>query len=162
MNHMLFNVYICSLSGYRLHGAIVRVIATSMVNRVFEPWPGQTRNDKIGIHCFCSSKNTTFRRKSKYWLSANQNDVSWYGEMSIHRLLFQLELYKIELNILVKYKADFIIISLKMNLLSPAYTWKVSLNNNHSLIKLYSSQVLHYLTDLLLDFFKGILADSRQ
>jgi hypothetical protein len=43
---------------------------------------------------------------------------------------------KIQLGVLVKYKADLIIISLKINLFSPWYSWKIAelvLNNNHSL-----------------------------
>ena len=43
---------------------------------------------------------------------------------------------KIQLGVLIKYKADLIIISLKINLFSPWYSWKIAelaLNNNHSL-----------------------------
>jgi hypothetical protein len=43
---------------------------------------------------------------------------------------------KIQLSVLVWYKADLIIIPLKINLFSPWYSWKIAelvLNNNHSL-----------------------------
>ena len=58
--------------------------------------------------------------------------------MSIRRLLFQCaSIIKFKLSMLVKYKADLItIISLKINLFSPWYSWKIvelALNNNHSL-----------------------------
>ena len=45
-------------------------------------------------------------------------------------------LKKIQLSMLVWYKVDLIIISLKINLFSPWYSWKIdelALNNNHSL-----------------------------
>ena len=57
--------------------------------------------------------------------------------MSICRLLFQwASTIKIQLSILVKYKANLITISLKINLFSPWYSWKIAeltLSNNHSL-----------------------------
>jgi hypothetical protein len=43
---------------------------------------------RIGICCF-SAKHTAFRRKSKDWLARNQDNVSEWGDMSIHGLLFQ-------------------------------------------------------------------------
>jgi hypothetical protein len=59
------------------------------------------------------------------------------GDMSIHRLLFQwASTIKIQLNVLVYYKEDFIIISMTINLHSPLCSWKIAelaLNNNHSL-----------------------------
>ena len=58
-------------------------------------------------------------------------------DISIHGLLFQwASTTKIQLSVLVKYKVDPIIISLKINLFSPWYSWKIAelaLNNNHSL-----------------------------
>ena len=35
------------------------------------------------------AKHAVLRRKSKYWLGQNQNDVSEWGDMTIHGLLFQ-------------------------------------------------------------------------
>jgi hypothetical protein len=59
--------------------------------------------------------------------------------MSISGLLFQwTSTIKIQLSMLVKYKAD-LIISLKINLFSLWYSWKIAelvLNNNHSLTPL--------------------------
>ena len=45
---------------------------------------------KIGIICSFSANHTALRRKSKDWLARNQNNVSDWSDMSIHRLLFQL------------------------------------------------------------------------
>ena len=64
------------------------MIASSAVNRRFEPRSGQTRDDKIGICCF-SAKHTTLRRKNKDWLDRNQNNVSEWNDMSTGGLLFQ-------------------------------------------------------------------------
>ena len=63
--------------------------------------------------------------------------MSEWGDMSIHGLLFQwASTIKIQLSMLVYYKAD-LIISLKINLFSPSYSWKIAelaLNSNHSLL----------------------------
>ena len=115
---------------------MINVLASSAVDHWFEPWSWQIKDYKIGICCF-SSKHAALRRKSKDWLARNQNNVSEWGDMSIHRLLFQwASTIKIQLNVLVQYKADLIIISLKISLFSPWYSWKIAelaLSNNHSL-----------------------------
>ena len=67
---------------------MVSVLVSSAVDRGLEPCSGQTKDYKIGICCF-SAKHTALRRKSKDWLARNQNNVSEWGDMSIHRLLFQ-------------------------------------------------------------------------
>ena len=43
---------------------------------------------KIGI-CYFSAKHTTLSRKSKHWLARNQDNVSEWGDLFIHGLLFQ-------------------------------------------------------------------------
>ena len=48
----------------------------------------QTKDYKIGICCF-SAKHAALRRKSKDWLTQNQNNVSEWNDMSTHGLLFQ-------------------------------------------------------------------------
>ena len=67
---------------------MVSVLASSVVDRGFEPRSGQTKDYKIGICCF-SAKHAALRRKSKDWLARNQENVSEWGDMFIHRLLFQ-------------------------------------------------------------------------
>jgi hypothetical protein len=70
-------------------------------------------------------------------LRQNQDNVSEWGNISIRGLLFQwASTIKIQLSVLIWYKADLIIISLKINLFSPWYSWKIAelaLKNNHSL-----------------------------
>jgi hypothetical protein len=67
---------------------VVSVLASSAVDDGFEPRSGQTKDYKIGI-CFFSAKDTVLRRKSKDWLTQNQNNVSEWSDMSIRELLFQ-------------------------------------------------------------------------
>jgi hypothetical protein len=67
---------------------MVRVLATSAVDRGFESRSGQTKDFKIGICCF-STKHAGLRRKSKDWLARNQNNVSEGSDMSHRGLLFQ-------------------------------------------------------------------------
>ena len=69
-------------------GVVVSVLASSAVDDGFEPRSGQSKDYKIGICCF-SAKHTTLRRKSKDWLTQNQNNVSEWSDMSIRELLFQ-------------------------------------------------------------------------
>ena len=77
------------------------------------------------------------RRKSKHWLARNHNNVSEWSDISTCGLLFQwTSTIEIQLSMMVYYKADLIIISLKIKLFSPWYGWKITelaLNNNHSL-----------------------------
>jgi hypothetical protein len=67
---------------------MVSVLASSVVVRGFDPRSGQTKDYKIGICCF-SAKLASLRRKSKYWLNRNQDNVSECDDMSIYGLLFQ-------------------------------------------------------------------------
>ena len=67
---------------------MVSVLASSAVNRGFEPRSSQTKDYEIGICCF-SAKHAALKKKSKDWLARNQNNVSEWGDMSICGLLFQ-------------------------------------------------------------------------
>ena len=67
---------------------MVSVLASSAVDRGFEPQSGQTKDYKIGICCF-SAKQAALRGKSKDLLTRNQNNVSEWSDMSIRGLLFQ-------------------------------------------------------------------------
>ena len=66
---------------------MVSVLASSAVDRGFEPQSGQTKDCEIGICCFFA-KHTALRRKSKEWLARNQNNVSEWSNMSVRGLLF--------------------------------------------------------------------------
>ena len=66
---------------------MVSVLASSAVDRGFWPRSDQTKDYKIGICCF-STKHAALRRKSKDWLVWNEDNVSEWGDMSIHELFF--------------------------------------------------------------------------
>ena len=67
---------------------MVSKLFSSALDRGFERRSGQTKDYKIGICCF-SAKHAALRRKSKYWLARNQNNVSEWSDMSTRGLLFQ-------------------------------------------------------------------------
>ena len=67
---------------------MVSMLASSAVDRGFEPRSGQTKDYKIGICCFFA-KNAALRRKSKDWLAQNQNNVSEWSDISTRGMLFQ-------------------------------------------------------------------------
>jgi hypothetical protein len=73
---------------HRIGGIMVSVLASSAVDRGFDPGSGQTKNYKIGICCFFA-KHAALRRKSKYWLARNQNNMSEWSDISTRGLLFQ-------------------------------------------------------------------------
>ncbi len=56
-------------------GIMVSMLASSAVDRGFEPRSGQTKDYKIVFCCF-SAKHAALRRKIKDWLARNQNNVS--------------------------------------------------------------------------------------
>ena len=71
----------------RIGCVMVSVLASSAVDRGFEPRSGQTKDFKIGI-CSFSAKHAVLRRKSKDWLARNQNKVSEWNDMFTRGLLF--------------------------------------------------------------------------
>ena len=89
---------------------MVSMLASSAVDRGFEPWSSQTKDCKIGICCF-SVKHAALRSKNKDLLDRNQNNVSEWSDMSIRGLLFQwASTIKIPIGVLVENKADLVII----------------------------------------------------
>jgi hypothetical protein len=71
----------------RIGGVVIKVLASSAVDRGLEPRSGQTKDYKIGICCF-SAKQAALRRNNKDWLARNQNNVSEWSDMSFRGLLF--------------------------------------------------------------------------
>jgi hypothetical protein len=67
---------------------MVSVLASSVVDRWFEPLLGQTKDYKIGICCFYA-KHASLRRKNKDWLARNQDNLSKWDDTSNRGLLFQ-------------------------------------------------------------------------
>ena len=64
------------------------VLVSSVVDRGFEPWSGQTKDYEIGMCCL-SAKHAALRRKSKDWMTRNQNNVFEWSDISTRGLLFQ-------------------------------------------------------------------------
>jgi hypothetical protein len=64
---------------------MVSVLTSSVVDRVFELRSDQTKDYKIGMCCF-STKHTTLRRKSKDWLTWNQDNVFRRVERQVYPL----------------------------------------------------------------------------
>jgi hypothetical protein len=65
---------------------MVSVLASTSVDHGFESRSGQAKGYYIGICCF-SAKHAALRRKSKYWLARNKDNVSEWGDMSMRGLL---------------------------------------------------------------------------
>ena len=72
----------------RIDGVIFSVLASSVVDRGFEPMSGQTKYYNIGIWCFFA-KQAALRRKNKDLLVRNQDNVSDWSDMTTCGLLFQ-------------------------------------------------------------------------
>ena len=80
---------------------MVNMLASSAVDRGFEPRSGQTKDYEIGMCCF-SALHAASRRKSKDWSARNQNNVSEWSDMYIRGLLIQLaNTINIQLSVLV-------------------------------------------------------------
>ena len=60
--------------------ASVSVLASSVVDRGFVSRSSQTKDYKIGICCF-SAKHAALRKKSKSWLTRNQDNVSEWSDI---------------------------------------------------------------------------------
>ena len=73
---------------FHFHCVMVSVLASSAVDRGFEPQSAQSKDYKIGICCF-SAKRAALSIKSKDWLARNQNNASEWSDMSTRGLLFQ-------------------------------------------------------------------------
>ena len=67
---------------------MVSVIASSAVDRGFEPRSGQTTDYELDMRCF-SAKHTALRRNSKDYLAWNQDNVAEWGNISFRGLLLQ-------------------------------------------------------------------------
>jgi hypothetical protein len=77
--HELFAIYFVACPTLKknkkqknIDGVMVNMLASNIVNRGLKPWSGKTEDYKIGICCF-SAKHAALRRKSKDWLTQNQD-----------------------------------------------------------------------------------------
>ena len=95
------HVFILFMLWNHIGGVMVSVLASSAVDRGFEPRSGQTKNYKISICCF-SVKSAAVKKKSKDWLAWNRNNVPNWNEMCTRGLLFQwASTTEIKLSVLV-------------------------------------------------------------
>ena len=85
-NCVVYTTYIYRFD--RISGVMVSVLASSAVDRGFEPRSGQTKDYAIGICCF-SAKHAALRRRIKDRLARNKNNLSEWSDMSTRGLLFQ-------------------------------------------------------------------------
>ena len=80
---------------------MVSVLASSAVDRGFEPRSGQIKDYKIGIYCY-SAKDAALKRKDKDWLVRDNDNLSKWGDLSTRGLLFQwASTIKIQLSVFV-------------------------------------------------------------
>ena len=80
----------------QIGGVMVNVITSVAVDRGFKPWSGQTKDFKISMCCF-SANDTPLGRKSKDWFARYQDNVSEWGDITIHVCCFsELALWKID------------------------------------------------------------------
>jgi hypothetical protein len=78
-------------------GVMVSVFASTVVDRLFKPRSGQTKDYEIGICCF-SAKHERVKDR----LAQNQDNVYEWGDMSTCWLLFQwASTIKIQLSVVV-------------------------------------------------------------
>ena len=64
------------------------LLASSVVDRGFEPRSGQTKDYAICI-CYFFAKHAVLSSKNKYWLARNLINVSELSDMFTLGLLFQ-------------------------------------------------------------------------
>jgi hypothetical protein len=67
---------------------MVSVLASSPVDRGFEPRLGQIKDCKIGICCF-STKHTALRGKSKDWFIRQRQLRNMFGQATASTNVFQ-------------------------------------------------------------------------
>jgi hypothetical protein len=62
---------------------MISVLPSSAVDCGLETRSGKTKDYKIGICCFSAKHAVVLRRRSKYWLARNQDNVSVWVDMSV-------------------------------------------------------------------------------
>ena len=112
--------HICFASKNRIGGVMDNVLASKCGRSWVRAPVGSNQRLKKWYVCF-SANHAAWRRKSKDWLARNQNNVSEWSDMSTRGLLFHLAS-----TIKIQLKVDLIIISLKIDLFSPWYSWNIA------------------------------------
>ena len=67
---------------------MVRGLVLHAIDHRLDLHSGKSKNYKIGICCL-SAKHIALRSKTKYWLVWTGDNMSEWGNMSTHGLLFQ-------------------------------------------------------------------------
>ena len=73
---------------HHVGGVLVIMFASSVVEHGFKTRSGQTKDYNNGSCYFCA-QYIAINRKSKDWLSRNQDNVSEWGDVSFRGQLFQ-------------------------------------------------------------------------
>ena len=95
------------------------VTSLNVVSRGFDPRSGQAEDYQVGVCCF-SAVHAVLGGEDKDSLAWNHDNVSGLGDVSARGLLFQsTNTIQIQVSLFVWYKADIIIILLKINFFSP-------------------------------------------
>jgi hypothetical protein len=71
----------------RIDGVMVSMLASSVVDRVFEPQPSKTKDYAIGTSCI-SNKHAGLSSKRKYWLAQDQDNVSEWSDIPMRDCYF--------------------------------------------------------------------------
>ena len=120
------------------------LLASSAINRRFEPWSGHTKDYTICVCCFFA-KPAAIRRKSNDWLARNQNNMSEWNNISTRGLLFEwTSTIQINQACWSRTKPTSSPSHWKLTC-SPWYSWKIAelaLCNNHSFTH---SELYYYL-----------------
>ena len=96
----------------------------------------------------------SFKSNIKCWLARNQNNVFEWSNMSTRGLLFHsASTIKIQLSVLVRYKADIIITSFNVTCLSPWYSYMFNFIICYSMyvfIRWDANKILKWIAKLLI------------
>jgi hypothetical protein len=76
-----------SICANRIGGAIASVLTSNAIGRGFEHWSSQTKEYKLVF--VASLINMQQQGEITDWLAQNQDNVSEWGDITTHGLLFQ-------------------------------------------------------------------------
>ena len=94
---------------HRIGGVMVSLLTLSVVDRGFQPWPGETKDYKT---CCFTAKHVPLKCNNKYGFGQNQDNESEWGDMSYSGQLFQrASTITTKLSVLIWYKANISTIS---------------------------------------------------
>ena len=86
---MILIILAKTIEQHRISGVIFSMLASSMVDREFEPRSDQTKDYEISVRYF-SPQLAILRRKSKDWLARYQDDVYEWGQHVFRRTVVSM------------------------------------------------------------------------